>query len=292
MKDSEALPNLFLIGAARSATTSIAKTLSSHHDVYLPQLKEPHFLASYNNPNFGRDNICISDFEKYTLLYKGSGDKKYRLDASTSSMYHIDHFLNNASEFGMGESKIIVVLRNPVERAISHYRMLVRRGIEKRDPETALLAKAPELIARRWGFDYLGVSNYCIQLHILLNSWRPEKIKVFLFEDLSDEDFHERLTTFLDRDENNFAPLNQENDSTMWSNNPLYKWTEGMPEVRKKLGRILPPTIKDAFKSLRFGEVEEVAIPEKVKQKLNSHFAEEIATLEDMLNCDLSHWKK
>ena len=77
-------PNLFIVGAAKSGTTSLHNYLNQHPDIFMCNPKEPHFLI---NKEIGVDRIPVGVTEKseYEDLFFEGGDKKYRGESSCSN---------------------------------------------------------------------------------------------------------------------------------------------------------------------------------------------------------------
>jgi len=105
-------PNLFILGAPKCGTTSLAKWLSQHHDVYLPRLKEPYFFAEDLKI---RKSTSIDCENKYNKLYNKAGnDKRIIIDASTGYLYSgiaVKKILSYCDE----SPKFILMFRNPVD---------------------------------------------------------------------------------------------------------------------------------------------------------------------------------
>lgn len=133
------LPDFIIIGANKAGTTSIAKYLSQHPEIDMSSVKEPMFFSS--NPfNHGADKKSatlgnpsfVHTISEYSNLFNsqkattncfGEASTSYLANARTSSTL-IYKLIPNV--------KIVVILRNPVSRAISAYRMCVASGIESR----------------------------------------------------------------------------------------------------------------------------------------------------------------
>jgi len=109
-KSEEQAPNLFILGAAKSGTTSLYHYLSKHPDVYFPRNKEPQFYCNEDHFSRGQD---------YYLRTFFSGAEKYpvRGDATPHYLYYekvADRLkaLPNANQL-----RFVVILREPVARA-------------------------------------------------------------------------------------------------------------------------------------------------------------------------------
>jgi hypothetical protein len=113
-------PDFFIVGAQKAGTTTIFTQLDKVKEIFFPEIKEPHFFLS---------KPSISE-KKYLHLYKNAGTRKAG-DASTlylsdpQSAYLIKNKNKNA--------KIIISLRDPVERMYSAYLMF---SIKEKNPHT------------------------------------------------------------------------------------------------------------------------------------------------------------
>jgi uncharacterized protein YeeX (DUF496 family) len=137
-------PNLFLVGAAKAGTTSVYHYLKSHPDIYGCPIKEPNYFGSDIQWNDFRDdykkdtylnfekylsknelefhhNAFVDSLENYEALFRDSENEKYVLDASTSYLYS-KRSAKEIKQYNQ-DARIIIILRNPVERTISHYIM-------------------------------------------------------------------------------------------------------------------------------------------------------------------------
>ncbi|MFC3121938.1 sulfotransferase family protein [Agaribacter flavus] len=133
MKDK--LVNLHIIGAQKSGTTALAYFLQQHNNIYVVDGKEAHifdspaFLHSHKKMKHAR-----VEYAAKLSQYKG---EEYICDATPITWFS-PTFLKHCYAYN-NAAKFIVVLRNPIERALSHYRMSVNKGHESRSFLTALL---------------------------------------------------------------------------------------------------------------------------------------------------------
>ncbi len=122
------LPNTFIVGASKCGTTSLAKYLNAHPKVHLPSIKEPRFMVrdvlNRVNPNDPTlpylKKSSVVDEGAYKELYQGKGEP-VRIDASVHYLYHFEVAIENILRYSGPESKIIIMLRDPVKRAISNW---------------------------------------------------------------------------------------------------------------------------------------------------------------------------
>ncbi|MBA4318316.1 MAG: heparan sulfate glucosamine 3-O-sulfotransferase, partial [Flavobacterium sp.] len=102
------LPNFLIIGAARCATTWISENLSQHPDIFIPPLKELHFFDTHYEKGIA---YYESYFDNRSEKAVGEATPAYLYFPNISSL--IQQHLPNV--------KLIASIRNPVDRAFSHY---------------------------------------------------------------------------------------------------------------------------------------------------------------------------
>jgi hypothetical protein len=124
-------PNLFVVGAAKAGTTSLYHYLAQHPEIFMSPMKEPHFFSRIEpSPELEPFFPHVTDEATYLSLFAGARHEKVRGEASTSYLSHprvADEIRRRRPD-----AKIIIMLRDPVERAHSHYWNDVREGIEAR----------------------------------------------------------------------------------------------------------------------------------------------------------------
>ena len=130
--------NLFCIGCPKSGTTTLFKILCQHSQIHTPKFKEPFF---FNNSNYQNGIDWYAN-----TYYDDIKNEKWVLDFTPSYLYS-DEALLRINEYSKGKDlKFIVMLRNPVERAYSHYLHTLRDGLEDLDFNDAIKAESERLL--------------------------------------------------------------------------------------------------------------------------------------------------
>ena len=174
--------NLFLIiGAQRSGTTYLYTILYEHPEICMakPLKPEPKFFLS-NNYNKGKDFY----FNKY-FSHKNNNHKVF-IEKSTSYYEFKEVPQRLISEFA--NTKIIFIIRNPVERALSNYFFSKNNKLETRSIENVFLHKTPapeypKTISTN-PFDYLERGNYIKYIKMYLQYIPKENFNVLFFNDI------------------------------------------------------------------------------------------------------------
>lgn len=116
-------PNFFILGAPKCGTTSLAAWLSTHPQIYMSRIKEPHYF------NFDHGTRQIKTLEAYEALFKAAHPYHIAVgEASVRYLYSrcaVTGILNYTPE-----AKFIVLIRNPVEMAYSLHNQSVYNGFE------------------------------------------------------------------------------------------------------------------------------------------------------------------
>jgi hypothetical protein len=175
-------PNLFLVGAAKAGTTSVYEELARHPAIFMSPIKEPHFFSQIR-PSPERDAFFphISDQAEYLALFDRVTGEQLVGEASTSYLWDVQ-----AAERIKGvapDASILIMLRDPVERAYSQYWNDVREGLERRSFLEAL-TEEERSGPGAWGVTslYIGCGRYADQVQRYLDRFGP-RVLVSFFED-------------------------------------------------------------------------------------------------------------
>jgi lipopolysaccharide transport system ATP-binding protein len=127
------LPNSVIIGAMKCGTTTLNAWLRHHPDVAFSAVKEVHFFD--NNYHRG-----LGWYRSYFPLLESLSGPRCVLEATPAYIQHAALVAERMHEH-IPEARLILMLRDPVRRAISHYGHRISNGLEKRPIEEALLSE-------------------------------------------------------------------------------------------------------------------------------------------------------
>src|ERR1051326_4462527 len=174
--------NFILAGAQKSGTTALHYFLSRHPRITMGDQQEIHF--------FDNDALFVSevDYEELHKHYPSLARSTVAGDCTPSYIYH-----KPAAERIWKYNpkiKLLILLRNPVDRAFAHWNMQRFKGREPLDffdavrEEQTRIAGAPANEARR--FAYVDRGFYSRQLARLFQFFPSEQVKVVKFEEFKD----------------------------------------------------------------------------------------------------------
>jgi sulfotransferase family protein len=118
-------PNLFVVGVMRGGTTTLWGYLERHPEIFMSPVKEPHFFTKAGVRRAPR----YATEKAYLGLFTGASE---RIRGEASASYFTDGDSPAAIKRVSPDAKILVILRDPVERAHSHYWHAVNNGHETR----------------------------------------------------------------------------------------------------------------------------------------------------------------
>src|SRR5215208_4693193 len=288
------LPNFLIIGAMKSGTTALYYYLAQHPQVYMSPVKEPNFFCSEGQAS--REDT-VARLETYQGLFKDVSDEKVIGEASHCYLYEPEAAVRIQQY--LPDAKFVAVLRDPVDRAYSHFLHMVRNGTEPlTDFGQALREEVASACQNRGFQDYVGRGLYHDQLERYFDVFGRERVKVYLYEDLSNGPVGVLQDTFRFLEVNDsFVP-----DVSLRRN------VSGSPRY-KTLDKILrrPSPIKDALKlylpaglrwrlSRAFDDlksrnlVQPPAVEPEIKRRLRGTYREDVLNLQELIYRDLSEW--
>jgi hypothetical protein len=182
------LPNFIVVGAPKCGTTSLYHYLKQHPQIFLPARKELHYFSFHYMEQLlagpGDRNILTTScrtFEEYAAYFAPARDEIALGDISPSYFYFTD--VCKEIHERLGNPRIIVMLRDPVQKAFSQYMHLIRDSRETLEFNEALAAE-PSRIAQGYAamWRYAESSLFTERTRRFINEF--EHVKVVLFDDL------------------------------------------------------------------------------------------------------------
>jgi hypothetical protein len=265
----DVLPTFVVIGAMRSGSTSLFKHLQAHPQVFMPR-KEIHFF----------DTRWDRGLEWYRTRFDRYAGQPAIGEATPT--YMADPVALDRLAEVIPLARLVAVLREPVERAYSHYWMEHARG---RDPRTFEEAVDDELAGRPGPSDYLARGRYAAQLDAVGARFPRSQLHVLLLDDLRDlpAEAYAGVCRFLDIDDT-FVPPRL--DARV--NHFVAFRSMRVRGMRRSLPRVLRINRIVGRLNARADRYEPMAAT--TGERLRQHFAADNAALARWLRRDLSAW--
>jgi hypothetical protein len=289
------LPNFICVGAQKAGTTTLHDILKQHPDIYLPELKEAHF---FDQPDRYKKGIYwwISTFyNKYkNEKIMGSITPEYLFYEEIPGMI--------LKDLGL-KVKIIIVLRNPVERAYSHYLMSVRRGFETMEFKKAIECEFKRIKCgsfERNHFSYISRSLYVDQIKRYFDVFGESNILLLSFEKDIVRNIDKTILTI-----ENFLGIEKIILNTNLKSNsaskPRFEIINKFLYEKNTLKKILRPIFRSEILRIKIAQlidsinqrtVSKEHLSESVKKEImHKYFKNEITDLETLLNQNFEYWR-
>ena len=120
------LVDFFIVGAPKAGTTSLFYYLNKNKGICMSSIKEPNFFSSQDLKiqKIYYDSLILDNLKEYERIFTPKNKQQIIGEASVSYLFY-PNVANRIFDYNP-RSKIIIILRDPVERAFSHYSMDLR----------------------------------------------------------------------------------------------------------------------------------------------------------------------
>lgn len=280
-----ARPNLFIVGAARAGTTSLYFYLSQHPEIFMSPMKEPHFFSRIRpDPRFNLFYPYIDDDATYLELFAGAAGAKVRGEASPSYLWVPD--AAKRIKAASPEARIIIILRDPVGRAYSHYLVDVVEGLDDRPFATAIREDMAR-DAPRWGQSpmYVHAGLYADGVERYLRLFR-NRVKVLIFEEFIGDlrASLEDIFRFLEVDADYAEQIDTEPRNVFHlPRNRLAQRILGSLRLREHVRALLPAAVHPAIRRMLVRPGNKPAMDPAARALLTEYYRRDVARLTELL---------
>ena len=287
------LPNFMCLGAAKSGTTTLYDILRQHPDIYIPAFKEPHFFDIPENYKNG--------IEWYKRNYFRNANKKIIADFTPSYFFEKEAPKRIFKNLGR-DMKFLVVFRNPVDRAYSHYLHSKRDDHESENFAKSLELEVSRLKKHDNQSDYLSYLRHSyvhqgLYAQMIDRYLQYFSLDNFLFIHFEDELLQERELTinrileFLEIDSSILLRTNiRSNPSSKEKSKSLKKLMNKRGWWRDVIKFMIPSVqlrqiIRNRIQRINITEFKAQQLSQEVKlHLLEKYFRKDISDLEKTLN--------
>lgn len=270
------LPSFLIIGAMRAGTTYLMRNLDEHPEIYMSPKKEIHFF----DENFHRG------VGWYSAHFKGA--KEHRALGEATPIYMFDERVPSRMSSVLPNAKLVAILRNPVDRAYSHYWQKRSYGKEPLGFADAIAVETHRISAgndHRRLYSYRARGRYREQLVRFCKYYRRDSLLISLFEEMRDSpaESFSRICRFLGVDDS-FVPQNLGARMNSYLN-------FRSPRLRA-FGRRLPRPIRRAIGWANSRPSSYPKMDPTVRAQLLELFRNENTALAAWSGLDLSAWER
>ena len=285
--------DFFIVGAPKAGTTSLYNYLNEHLEIEMSSQKEPNYFSDEalleQGMYYGKNRIDTLD--KYNSLFVNP-QAKLRGEGSVSYFFY-DDVPNKIKKYNP-DSKIIIMLRNPIDRAFSHYLMDYRLGLVSESFEDIVKKKSNHKYANLYYQQYIKVSEYTAQVKRYLDCFSAENILVIDYEDFKEDVLGVVSKTFF------FLGVNQEFEPNIMKKyntftipkNSFIRYVYSFVPLRRFLNYIIPSVVISQIRSILFKSNKKPILENGTRDFLRKHFKNDINALSVLLRKDYSKWIK
>jgi hypothetical protein len=280
---------IFIVGAPKAGTTSLFHYLNAQPEIKMSSVKEPDYFSDKELFDQGLyyGTSRIDTLQKYNSLFLGRKKEKMMGESSVSYLYYPE--VPNRIKVYNTDSKIIVMLRNPVDRAFSHYLMDYRLGLTSESFESEFHKKKGLNFQQ-----YFLLGNYSSQVKRYIDVFGRENIHFIWYSDFK-KDSEKQLNKVVD-----FIGLESDfrvdfdtiyNSFSMPKNN-LIRMIYSVVWLRKLLTFLFPYSLVKSIKHLLFSKGNKPKLSDLTRGTVLEYYKSDIEKLEKLLSVNLSRWKK
>ncbi len=312
----QAVPNFFIAGAPKAGTTSLYHWLAAHPQVYMSPIKEPSYFSLEARPE-----ICAPEFqanirrqmrELKSTLRSGLGQSLRQSFVEEWEGY-LRLFTGVSNEIAIGEAsvmylwsktaarriaerlphaRILLILRDPAERAFSQYLSLVAHGhVSTSFREHVLASRNPGDKINRY-YPFLQMGLYAESLGRYFADFPRKQIRIWLYEDTlaQPQVFHRQVMEFLNIDPN-FVP-----DVSKRRNEALVPKLLGITRYMRRTGAwgrlrdTIPAPLRPLLRKVVYRRSSKMQLSAEDRSFLFEYYRDDIHRLQQLLDRDLSGW--
>jgi sulfotransferase family protein len=269
-------PNLFVVGAPKAGTTSLWLYLDRHPEIWMAPVKEPQFFSG-----------VWYDEDSYLRLFAPGARFKLRGEASPS--YLANAGVAEAIKRVSPDARIVIMLRDPVERAYSKYSQEANRGVETRPFSIAVEEQIEEPAPDGRPSAYVGSSFYADAVSRYLQVF-PARVHVIVSEEFARDTRSEvrKVFEFLGVD----AGLADRLDMTVSNafslpRSGLGEFVQHSRRIRTTGRRVIPRALYPLAQRLLLKRSHKPPMEPEVEALLTAYFAPDVERLRAVLGRDL-----
>lgn len=288
--------DFLIVGVQKGATTSLRYYLDTHPQIYIHPPKECKFFVfeEYYKEGIHFLKSCFSEYKNEKIVGLVDPDIMFFEESLERLRNYID----------FSSAKFIFILRDPVERAFSHYLMTYRRGLERLTFEEAI-EKENERLAKggffeRMHYSYVSRGFYLKQIERFLPYVKKSQMLFLLTEELKQDRINtlKKIFNFLNVS-TDFVPPNinvQYHKATVPKSITLLRLMKSNHKAKKIITRLLIPSSKvrhflyDLIYKFNQTDRVNIKLTKKARLKLAKLYKNENKRLSDFLGIDLSLW--
>jgi hypothetical protein len=304
----ERLPSFFIAGAPKAGTTALHAALATHPDLYLSPVKEPKYYLTGDRPPDRAHQRGPGDAhsagewvwrrERYLALFDAAPEGAVRGESTPFYLY--DRAAHARIAADVPGAKFVLVVRDPVDRAVSNWVHLRADGLEpEADFLTAVRAEEHRVLAG-WApfWHYRGLGRYGEQLRDLLRHVPQEQVLLLRYRQLVDtpQETLDRVSRFLGVPAGRAHAVPPENVKPYVPDEPVHRALATAVRAGAALGAYAPPQVwrqasRPLTAALHARRAQRPPLPVEVRREVLAPLLKDIALLEELTGESFDDWR-
>lgn len=287
-------PDFFIIGSPKAGTTALYAYLSNHPQVCMSSDKEPNYFSKEQIEAqalyYKKKNVTTQD--EYLQLFQAKKGDLIAGECSVSYLFY-PGVAEKIHQFNP-KSKIIISLRDPVQRAFSHYLMDYSLNLVKVPFDKIVFEGENDESLKLYYQQYILLSHYPDQIKRYLTVFPKDQLLIFIHDDLISNPDKElrRLSNFLGINHTSSTGNLEQRNVTTSAKSPILKWLYKQEQFRKFVSIFLNEKKRSQIKSKLFSKNNLPTLTISTKEYLNELYKSEIQEIEKITGATLSNWCK
>jgi hypothetical protein len=305
---AERLPQFFIAGAPKAGTTALHGALATHPGLYLSPVKEPkYYLTGGRRPHVQHhrgpgDAHSAREWmwrrDEYVSLFRAAPPGSVRGESTPFYLYVREAHARIAAD--VPDARIVVVVRDPVDRAVSNWVHLRADGLEPEADFRTAVRLEERRIADGWApfWHYRALGRYGEQLRDLFRVLPREQVLVLRYRQLVDspQETLDRVCRFLGVELGRAHAVPPENVKPYVPDGPRYRLLAHATRAGAAVGGLLPPWVwrqasGPLLAALHRGRAPRPKLPVEVRREVLAPMLEDIELLEELTGESFADWK-
>ena len=313
------LPSFFIVGAPKTGTTSLHHYLDQHSQIYMSPVKEPCYFASeVRLEHFGREfepaarkssqrlheylegpmvggdpGGIVSNWEDYLKLFKNVGTEKAIGEASVCYLWSPTAAVNIRSR--IPDAKILMILRDPAERAFSQYLQYAANGLVR-----CSFREQIECSARNTRhefnplYPFLEYGQYYEQVKAYLALFPRANVRIYLYEEAWNDPagFLKSIFEYLGVDPEFRADVSRRSLQGRAPRTLTGQYLLRKAGLTPRLKTLLPKIVRKGIRRSLFKTNDPPRIDASDRKYLSDYYRDDVEKLSSLLDRDLGGWLK
>jgi hypothetical protein len=313
------LPTFFIAGAPKTGTTSLHHYLDQHPEIYMSPVKEPCYFASeVRLEHFSREfessarssnrrlrkylegsmagvdpGGIVSNWEDYLKLFKNVDGEIAIGEASVCYLWSPTAAPNIRSR--IPQAKIVMILRNPAERAFSQYMQYAANGLVRRSFREQIECSARNTRCEfHTLYPFLEYGQYYAQVKAYLDLFPPANVRIYLYEEAWNDParFLKSIFEFIDVDSEFRADVSRRSLQARAPRTLTGQYLLRKSGLAPRLKTLLPKMVREGVRRSLFKSTDSLGMDALDRTYLCDYYRDDVENLSSLLDRDLGAWLK